>query len=301
MEEERGESIKRGLNIYFYYWTILAFFIFLLINFFTRNIKIEALDIGLIISIVSFLFGFIITISFSMLLARVSSLKDSLAMETGRLVSLYFLSNGLGEKFHEKVVNRIDEYTISTLRDYTNYHVGRQAIYGLHEDLKSIEIKNENQNALANSFLYILGEFEPVREKLEYLTNRRIEWPLKVTNYVLGIILIILLFLNRGDSFTNVIFVILSTVIVFIFLIIEDFDGLKIGDYTYNISNSEQLFDLIGRDRYYPKDIFKRVKPEKGKTYRIGVYDKKLGKDKIISFKYNQRSKIKLNFLYKKN
>ena len=293
-------KIKRGLNIYLYYWTIVILIFLITLNYFSRNFKVEALDVGLMISIVSFLFGFSITISFSMLLSRVSSLKDSLAFETGRLVSLYALSKNLGEKFYKKVSDRIDDYTICTLRDYSNYHVGREAIYGLYEDVKNMEVENENQKVIANSFLYILGEFEPIREKLEYLTSRRIEWPLKLTNYILGIMLIILLFLNRGDAFTNSIFIILSTVIVFIFLIIEDFDNLRIGDYTYNISNSEQIFDLIGRDRYYPKNILNRVKLEKGKTYRIGIYDKKLGKDKIISLKYNPAFRIKLNFLSRK-
>jgi len=300
MEEERGEPIKKGLNIYLYYWTIVIFILLISLNYFSRNFRVEALDMGLMISIVSFLFGFLVTISFSMLLTRLSALKDALAWETGRLVSLYSLSKNLGEKFHKKVSDRIDDYTISTLRDYTNYHVGREAIYGLYDDVKLIEVKSENQTAIASSFLYILGEFEPTREKLEYLTSRRIEWPIKFTNYVLGIILIILLFLNRGDTFTNTIFIILSTIIVFIFLIIEDFDNLRIGDYAYNISNSEQIFDLIGRERYYPKDIISRVKLEKGKTYRVGIYDKKIKQEKIISLKYNPLFKNRLNILSRK-
>ena len=95
-------KIKRGFNIYLYYWTIVIFIFLITLNYFSRNFKVEALDVGLMISIVSFLFGFSITISFSMLLSRVSSLKDSLAFETGRLVSLYILSKNLGEKFIKK-------------------------------------------------------------------------------------------------------------------------------------------------------------------------------------------------------
>src|SRR3989344_3161381 len=95
------EEIKKGFNIYLYYWTILAFIALLIINYFARTFKIESLDMNLMISIVSFLFGFLITITFTMLLARTSALKDALANEAGRLVGLFCTSKHLGEKFHE--------------------------------------------------------------------------------------------------------------------------------------------------------------------------------------------------------
>jgi len=286
----KNSKIKKRLNVYLYYWTIPVFFLFILINYFSRNIKIEALDISLMISVVSFLFGFLISIIFGMILSRVSQLKETLAVETGRLVSLYLISKKIGEDFHQKIVKRIDNYTIKTLRYYTQYNLGRDEVYGIYKDLDNIEIKNKNSEALENSFLYILGEWESIREKLEYLTARRTEWSLKFANYLLGIILIVLLFLNRGDSFTNTLFVILSTIIVFIFLIIEDYDNLKIGDYTYNINNSEQIFDLIGKERYYPQEVLNRVRLEKGRTYRIGVIDAETKKERIISMVFNPTS-----------
>lgn len=110
------------------------------------------------------------------------------------------------------------------------------------------------------------------------------------------IILIVLLFLNRADTFTNTLFIVLSTIIVFIFLIIEDYDHLHIGDYAINISNSEELFDMIEKDRYYSENVINRVHLEKGRMYRIGIFDKKEGKEKIYSIRYssifNTRVKI---------
>jgi hypothetical protein len=278
-------KIKRGSGLYLYHLTIVFLVFFVLINTYTNVWKIESLDLNLMISVVSFLFGFLITITFSMLLSKMSYLKDALATEAGRLVSLFLLSKQLGKSFHDKIAKRIDDYTVSTLRDYTNYEVSRECIYGIYDNMEYMDTKNSNQEAAANSFAYILGELEPVREKLEYLTSRRVEWPLKFTNYLLGIILIALLFFNRGEPFTNALFVALSTVILFIFLIMEDFDNLKIGDYTYNISNSEQVFDLMGKERYYPENVLARVKLEKGKKYRVGIKDK-FGKEKIVVMEY---------------
>ena len=252
------------------------------------------------ISVVTFLFGFLISISFGMILSRVGALKESLAGETGRLVSLYLLSENLGSKFREKIASRIDSYTINTLRDYTNYNVGREAVYGMYDDIKYMEIKGESQEASANSFLYILGEFEPLRERLEYLTSGKLLWATKLANYILAFLLIGLLFLNRGDTFTNALFIILSTTIVFILLIIEDYEDLRIGDYIVNISNSEQIFDLIGKDRYYPQAILSRVKLEKGRSYRIGFYDKKAKQEKIVDIKYSPNFNSKINFLRRK-
>jgi hypothetical protein len=295
-----GSLAWKGVNVYLYYWTLPIFFLFFLINYFLRNIRIETLDISLMISVVSFLFGFLVTISFSMLITRVGSLKDTIAMETGRLVSLYLMSKQLGEKFHHRIRERIDSYTIKTLRYYENYEVGRDEVYGMYDDLAIMDVKTEHQKAVANSFVYVLGEFEAVREKLEYLTSRRTEWSLKFSTYLLGIILIVLLFLNRGDMFTNGLFIILSTIIVFLFLIIEDYDNLIIGDYSANISNSEQLFALIGEDRYYPQGVLSRVKLEPGRSYRVGVFDSKTKQEKVFRLYYNPSFKLRINALVHK-
>jgi len=298
MIEKMGEEdIKKRWNIYLYYWTIPVFIIFFIINYFTRNFMIEALNINLMISVVSFLFGFLITITFSMLLNRVSALKDALAIEAGRLVSLYHLSKNLGKEFHEKITQRIDDYTVNTLRDYTNYDISREAMYGIYSDLQYAQVEDKKQEGNYGSFLYILGEFETLRERLEYLTSRRVEWSLKAAGYMLGSILMILLFLNRGDTFSNTLFILLSTIIIFIFLIIEDYDNLRIGDYTYNISNSEQIFDLIGKERYYPKEVLSKARLIFGETYRIGILDKKTNKEKMVNIKYNPTLKSKIEFL----
>jgi hypothetical protein len=301
MEEViEDKKIKIGFNIYLYYWTIPVLISFVLINYFCRNFKIEGLNAGLMISVVTFLFGFIISITFSMLMARVSALREAISNEAARLVSLYFLSKTLGSKFHEKIIERIDHYTLSTLRDYNFYEASREAYYGIYKDIELMEIKNSPQQSAADSFLYALGELGPFREKLEYLTKTRIEWSVKFANYLLGGILIVLLFLNRGDLFTNILFIILSTAIIFIFLIIEDYDDLRIGDYSVNISNSEQLFDLIEKERYYPQHILGKVKLQKGKSYRIGIYDKTLGQERIFKLTYNPLFNFKIARLINK-
>lgn len=297
---DNNGNIQKGLNVFLYYWTIVALIIFITINYTSRNLRLEALDIGLMISVVTFLFGFLISITFSILLTRVGALKESLSGETGRLVSLFSLSKHLGINFHTAMEDRIDNYTINTLRDYTNYSVGREAIYGIFDDLSLVELKTKAQSAIFDSFLYIFGELEPLREKLEYLTSRRLEWSLKLSNYILGAILIILLFLNRGDSFTNTLFVILSTVVVFVLLIVEDYDNLRIGAYTVSISDSEQLFDLIGRERYYPKGIVRMAKLDGGRTYRIGIFDPVLKSEKIFRLTYNPMFKLKISKLAEK-
>jgi len=284
---EESDFKKIGLEVYSYYWIFPIFILFLIINFFVPLIKIPTLDIELMISIVTFLFGFLISISFSMILSRVSVLKESLAIETGRFISLFLLSKNLGKKFEEKIAERIDRYTILTMRNYSDYSVGREEFYGIYEDIKDMELKTEMQKQISSSFFYVLGELESVREKLEYLTNGKLLPAMKVSNYALGFILVALLFLNRGDSFTNSLFVILSTIILFILFIIEDYEDLRIGDYVSNISNSEQLFDIIGKERYYPKFLLKRAKLEKDKNYRIGIYDKTLGKEEIFKLKYS--------------
>ena len=164
-----------------------------------------------------------------------------------------------------------------------------------------MEIKTPNQEVAAGSFLYILGEISPFREKLEYVMKTNVEWSVKFANYLLGGLLIVLLFINRGDIFTNALFIVLSTAVIFIFLIMEDYDDLRISDYSVNISNSEQLFDLIGKERYYPQSILGRVKLEKGKIYRIGIFDKSIGKEKVFRLPYNPSFNFRINHLLRKS
>ena len=100
--------------------------------------------------------------------------------------------------------------------------------------------------------------------------------------------------------FTNILFIALSTIIIFVFLIIEDYDDLRFDDYLVNISNSEQLFDLIGKERYYPQNILGRVKLQKGKSYRIGIYDKAAKQERVFKLIYNPSFEFKINNLAKR-
>lgn len=280
------QNIKKGLNIYLYYWTIPAFFIFMAVNLFMKNFKLD-IDANPMLSVVSFLFGFILSITFSMILTRYHSLKNNLSVETGKLIMLYSFSKHLGERFHERIKELIDEYTIITLRDYTNYGQGREVFFKFNQSIDLMNSKTDLQKNCVSSFFSELRAWSEVREGLEVLTEKRTEIALKLAIYTLGVILICLLFLNRGDIFTNTLFIVLSTIIVFIFLIIEDYDHLHIGDYAINISNSEELFDMIEKDRYYPENVLNRVNLEKGRMYRIGIFDKKEGKEKIYSIRYS--------------
>jgi len=297
MDSERKGDLKRGVNFYWYYLAIPIFIAFFLINYYSQSIRVEALNIGLMISVVSFLFGFLVTINFTMLLNKLSALKTCLAAEAGRLTSLFLLSEHLGERFHKEITERIDSYTMKTLSHYGNYDVGREEIYEMHKSLKFMEVKTDYQKELSASFLYNLGEMQPVREQLEYLTSRKVELPIKISTSILGGLMIILLFLQRGDSFTNTLFIILSTVIIFILLIIEDYDDLRIGDYSYNISNSEEIFDLMGRERYYPSHLLNRVKLEEGRKYRIGFFGLKTKEEKVFLITSTPEFKSKINIL----
>ena len=280
-------KLKRRFYIYIYYFVIPAFIVFSYVNYHVPFVNVEQLDLRTMLSVVTFLLGFFISISFSMILSRASKLRDSLAMETGRIVSLYKYSKFFGETFNKKIIERIDGYTIATLRNLGHYEAGREFLYEIYEDLKNITITNEIQNTYLSSFLTTLNEFESMHEKIEALTSEKMLFAMKFANYVLAGLLIVLLFLNRGNIFTDILFVIVSTVIVFILLIIEDYESLNIGDYAVNVSNSEQIFDLIGKERYYPYAILGRTNLERGRIYRIGVYDTKLKEEKIFNFAYN--------------
>jgi ABC-type multidrug transport system fused ATPase/permease subunit len=291
---EKEYKLKGRFFIYIYYFVIPAFVIFSYVNYHSPFVNVEQLDLRTMLSVATFLFGFFISISFSMILSRASSLRDSLAKETGKIVSLFKFSKFFGETFNKKITERIDGYTVATLRNYNHYEVGREFIYEIYEDLKNLIITNEMQKTYLSSFLSTLNDLESTHEKIEGLTSEKLLLAMKLANYFLAGLLISLLFLNRGNIFTDVLFVVVSTVVIFILLIIEDYESLSIGDYTANISNSEQIFDLIEKERYYPYSIIGRIRLEKGRIYRIGVYDTKLKEEKIFNLAYNSKFQFNL-------
>jgi hypothetical protein len=291
---EKEYKLKRRFYIYIYYFVIPAFIIFSYVNYHLPFLNVEQLDLRTMISVATFLFGFFISISFSMILSRASNLRDSLANETSRIVSLFKYSKFFGETFSRKITERIDGYTIATLRNYDHYEVGREFLYEIYEDLKNIAITTEIQKTYLSSFLTTLNEFESMHEKIEALTSEKMLFAMKLANYALAGLLIFLLFLNRGNIFTDILFVMLSTVIIFILLIIEDYESLNIGDYTANVSNSEQIFDLIGKERYYSYSILGRISLEKGRIYRIGIYNPKSKEEKIFNLAYNSNFQFNL-------
>ncbi len=287
-------KLKKRFSVYIYYLVIPAFVLFSYLNYNLPYFNVGILDLRTMMSVVTFLFGFFISISFSMILSRASTLRDDLATETGKIISLFKTSKFFGEIFNKKIAERIDGYTVATLRDYDHYEVGRGFLYEIYEDLRNLTLTSETQKAYLSQFLSTLNDFEKVHEKLEALTSEKMLFAMKLANYVLAVLLISLLFLNRGETFTNVLFVILSTVIVFLLLIIEDYENLRIGDYINNISNSEQIFDLIGKDRYYPYSVLGRIKLEKGKVYRIGVYNPKTKEEEVLHLSYNSKFEFNL-------
>jgi len=282
----KNNSIKKGLGTYLYYWTIVGFLIFLLINYFFKDFKTENLNVGMMISAVTFLFGLLVGSNFSMLRSRLGNLKEVMAIETGRFINLFYLSEKLGGKFHEQIKKRIDRYTIQALSYFQKYEAGRKEIFGIYKDLDLVKPKSKSQELYLRLFLFNLGEIMPIRRKIEYFSKKYQITAMKFVNYALGFILILLLFLNRSNFFTEVLFVILSTIVIFVLLIIEDYDDLKIGAYTLGVSNAEQIFDLIGEKRYYPKKLLKNAEIKKGDICRVGYFDKQSKKHIVKEVKF---------------
>ena len=195
---EKEYKLKGRFYIYIYYFVIPAFIIFSYVNYHSPFVNVEQLDLRMMLSVVTFLFGFFISISFSMILSRASNLRDSLATETGKIVSLYKYSKFFGETFSKKITERIDGYTLATLRNYHHYEAGREFIYEIYEDLRNLTITNELHKTYLSSFLSTLNDLENMHEKIEALTSEKLLLAMKLTNYVLASLIISLLFLNRG-------------------------------------------------------------------------------------------------------
>lgn len=225
---------------------------FKILGFFLLTLLIANLFFGLGIKRVewalgasTFLFGTLAGYAIKKLSGRKKDLRESFMEESSLLRSIYLLFKKGRNK--EMAKEKIDDYITKVLsfpiEEYKKSSEEFSELFGLLEVCKG----NYKEN-----FYEILTNLAHKREKIKLRASNRLPPYLKTSLYVFGLTSIYILFLMKTNSLWMSLFSAFFIIGVFVILIIiEDLEHLRDSETAYWFSTIEQVFDLMGKRRFY--------------------------------------------------
>jgi len=265
---------------------LIAFIIFVILTVALPEF-IPLQDIGLLLTVTTFLFGILSGFFITNRWGRYTNLKTLLTNETGYLIGTYKLSTMISEKFAKKIADLIDEYLIQAFRyEIYEYHEKTEEyFYKIFEPFKRLKLKNKKETAVFNKVTDILKTSITDREEIFFLAKDRMPSFLYYVLWILATITIFSLFNLRKYTLTSsIITVLLSTSIVLVILVLRELDKLRWEEDILAFRIFFRVFDAIGKLRFYPDVSIKygRIEEPKNIDYRLGIFKKEKGEGDFI-------------------
>ena len=270
---ESPKPLKVNKRMNFVHKTLIASVVFILLLFIVPSSPVQ-FDVSSIFSATYVLFGILAGFFIAATLTNYFRLQSLISEETSALISLYGRAQDLTGKKATDVVEAIDQYLIRAF-DYelTDYVDNTWTEFnGLFAFEKTIKKKNTN---LYSSYLDFKQRFITIRQEIA-LTGRKIMGPVHwMLLLILAMATVFLLYCMRDDSIpSSILTVVLSSSTLLILFLLEDIDNDTFAEEKLSFKIFQRVFEELGKLPYYPQVsiINKRLKLEKGKTYRIGKY-----------------------------
>lgn len=255
-------------------------------------------NIELILTVSTFLFAILSGFFISRLNSRYDKIISFFCDEDSYWLSFYRSSLVVGGKFVDKIRDEIDKYYITAFdSDIGNYYY-KQTIVNLQNIYKEFyKLKLPNSSRAESTFqnmLNYLMEIEKNRNQSSVLTRERLTagyW--LVLLLLASIIVFCMFFLDLPQPYSQILTVLLSTVLVLVLLLIRDLQNLKLGGYALSFESGQEVFECIGKLRYYPQFLIKEGivdVPKNVKKYRVGLH--KPGEKPKIKIVDNRHGKL---------
>ena len=240
------------------------------------------LDVATIMTIGTFLFAILAGFFISRLSQRYDNIRNEMAVEDAYWVAMYRTSTLLGKKFSDQVADIIDRYYV-ILYDHdigVTYQASEQEVNNMYLALNKLEEKNNTVAQTATTeIIDMLEAVEIGRNKVAALVEERLSkghWLVLVILMI--IILASMLNMDRSSFFMQASAVLLSTSLAIVLLIIRDLQNLRFGGKILMEESGEQVFESVGRLRYYNRAFLEEGTvsvPKHIKKYRVGHFDKR--------------------------
>jgi hypothetical protein len=250
------------------------------------------LDLGdTIITVTAFLFGIIAGFYIVVTTTDYNSIKNILASETAKWISLYQNVVIYDEPTSQKLSSLIDAY-IRRAFDYEvmDYERGtREEFAKITKAVRDLPLKHET------SYIYekICNTFDDIintRQQLAVLGTRALQtfqWIILIT---LAVLFIFSLYgLRTGELFFDVVTVAISSSIVLVLLLIRELDLYLWNEKTFGYDIFENVLASIGQLPYYPSESLEKGRVQPAETdYRVGVAGKTYTDPRTIEIRHNK-------------
>jgi len=238
-------------------------------------------NVELILTVSTFLFAILAGFFLSRLNARYDKIISFISDEDSYWLSFYRASFVIGGKFVDKVRDEMDKYYIAAYdSEVGNYYYKQttQNLENVYMELYKLKLSASSKDAeVFQVMLNCLSEIEIARNQSSVSTRERLtagHW--LVLLLLAFIIVFFMFFLDLPQPYSQALTVLLSTVLVLVLLIIRDLQNLKLGGYALSIESGQEVFESIGKLRYYPQSLIKDGTvdiPKNVKKYRVGLHN----------------------------
>jgi len=235
-------------------------------------------EVEIIVTISTFLFAILAGFFISRLNSRYDRIREYIATEDALWLTLFQTSKLYGKEFNDKMRELIDKYYILAF-DYSNYnehwYKPTACVFFNVYDLLN-EYGKYRKEASYQVMLNHLEKIEQNRNKGAVLTAEKVttgHWMILISLVV--IIIYSVFYLKVPMFYSQVITVLLSTILVLVLLLIRDLQNLRLGGKALIVDSGQEIFEFIGRLRYYNVKFLRNKThevPEDVKEYRVGIH-----------------------------
>jgi hypothetical protein len=259
---------------------VIGFFVFLIAAYFLPVVETSVKGLEIILTISTFLFAIIAGFFISRLNNRYDTVRTTLGEADGEMFAIYQIAIIISPRFAKRISKIIDDYFITAydfeLAKYNQiYKLTNKHYLQLWDELKNLK-KAERKNPYEGQFTELLISGEKKRNLTSVLALERVgvgQWA--VLMILACIIIFCIFYLKTEEFYSGFLAVLLSTVLVLVLLLIRDLQNLKIGHEELLEESGQEVFEYIGKPRYYHFDQIKKGMsnvPKHIKEFRVGFH-----------------------------
>ena len=244
-------------------------------------------EVEIVLTVSTFLFAILAGFFISRLNSRHDEIRQIVGREDATMLSFYKTAETCNKKLAEELKGILDNYYVIIydfkMSDYPYKQTSKYFIQ-LWDTVNKYHNKKKDESAYSQ-LLYLLAEIEEARNSAAVVVTERMTvgqwWALIV---LAAVVLFSIFYLKSSAIYSHVITVLLSTVLVLVLLIMRDLENLFLGGQTVLEESGEEIFEFIGKRRYYQSALLKErynTIPKDVKEYRLGLHKPGAKKFKI--------------------
>ena len=232
--------------------------------------------VELMLTVATFLFSILAGFFMSRLNSRYNEVRELLAIEDARWLSLYKMSRFYGRNISEGLSDLIDKYYIIIFDFEIGEYYKRSARYFLavYDELE--KYKEYRADSTFAGLLDHLTVIEEQRNRSSELAREKLtkgQW--SVLLFLYCIIAFSLFYLKVPELYSQIITVLLLTALALVLLLIRDLQNLRLLGKMVMVESGQEVLEFIGRMRYYNQRFLKNGSidiPKYVKKYRLGLH-----------------------------